>query len=281
LAEERKVLAYPERQSGAMQAMRTFSTLRMTTKVTSSLAILVLWSIISFFYGREVFPNPLVVAEVIWEDLFVGSGPGEHTSAYHIAVSLIRILIACGISIVVGFGLGVLMGVSRYFENFLDNWVMVGLTIPGLCWALIALMWFGIHDASAIFAIVMVTLPFVVVNVWEGTKAVERHLIDMARAFRANRKLTVRKVICPQLIPYLFAAVRYTFSVAWKIAVVTEVFGLSSGVGFMLNYWFGMFRMDKVLAYTAVFTLIMIFVESYIIKPLQGRALRWRSEISL
>ncbi len=263
------------------QAWRSFLSLRTTTKVTSFIALLVIWWIISLFYGQEIFPNPLLVGQVIVEDLYIESGPGGHTSTYHIGVSMVRILVAFAIAMIVGFGLGILMGVSRYFENFLDNWVMVGLTIPGLCWALIALMWFGIRDESAIFAIVMVALPFVVVNIWEGTKAVDQQLLDMARAFRANRKLIIRKVLLPQLTPYLFAAVRYTFSVAWKIAVVAEVFGLSSGVGFMLNYWFGMFRMDKVLAYTSIFTLIMIFFESYIIKPTQERALRWRAQITL
>ncbi|MFQ5913715.1 MAG: ABC transporter permease [Nitrospinota bacterium] len=281
MAEERETMVYAGGRVVRSQAWRSFFRLRRTTKVTSFFALVFIWWLISLMYGEEVFPNPFLVSQVIVEDLFAGSGPGGHTSGYHIGVSLIRILAAFTVAMVAGFGLGVLMGVSRYFENFLDNWVMVGLTIPGLCWALIALMWFGIRDESAIFAIVMVTLPFVVVNVWEGTKAVDRQLLDMARAFRANRKLTIRKVLFPQLIPYVFAAIRYTFSVGWKIAVVSEVFGLSSGVGFMLNYWFGMFRMDKVLAYTAVFTLIMIFVESYIIKPAQAKALRWRAEITL
>ena len=63
--------------------------------------------------------------------------------------------------------------------------------------------------------------------------------------------------------------------------MVAEVFGLSSGVGFMLNYWFGMFRMDKVLAWTATFTLIMMLVETALIKKAHARALRWRAEVIL
>ena len=254
---------------------------RPAIKAASFLTLLLLWSVISRVSGEEIFPGPLAVGASIAEDLVTGAGPGLHISPYHIAVSLLRILCAFAIAMVVGSALGVLMGVNRVCESFLDNWIMVGLTIPGLCWALIALMWFGIHDASAVFAIVMVCLPFVVVNIWEGTKAVDKQLLDMARVFSASRRLILRKVIFPQLLPYVFAAVRYTFSVAWKIAVVAEVFGLSSGVGFMLNYWFGMFRIDKVLGWTATFTLIMLLAEAVLIKKAHARALRWRAEVTL
>ncbi len=254
---------------------------RPAIKAASFLSLLALWWTISLLAGEEIFPGPLPVGASIVEDLVTGAGPGMHTSPFHIAVSLLRILCAFAIAMVVGSAVGVLMGVNRACETFLDNWVMVGLTIPGLCWALIALMWFGIHDASAVFAIVMVCLPFVVVNIWEGTKAVDRQLLDMARVFTASRRLILRKVIFPQLLPYVFAAIRYTFSVAWKIAVVAEVFGLSSGVGFMLNYWFGMFRIDKVLSWTATFTLIMLLVETVLIKKAHAHALRWRAEVVL
>jgi len=161
---------------------------RPAIKAASFLTLLLLWSVISRVSGEEIFPGPLAVGASIAEDLVTGAGPGLHISPYHIAVSLLRILCAFAIAMVVGSALGVLMGVNRVCESFLDNWIMVGLTIPGLCWALIALMWFGIHDASAVFAIVMVCLPFVVVNIWEGTKAVDKQLLDMARVFSASRR---------------------------------------------------------------------------------------------
>ena len=72
-----------------------------------------------------------------------------------------------------------------------------------------------LHPARALAAAVVT--PFVAVNIFEGTKAMDKSLIVMALTFKARRYLLLRKVYLPQLLPYIFSAFRYGFGATWKI----------------------------------------------------------------
>ncbi len=73
--------------------------------------------------------------------------------------------------------------------------------------------------------------PYVAMNIWAGTKAVEKDLIHMGKVYKADRSLMLRKVLIPQLMPYIFSSLRISLSLSWKIALVAEAFGVGSGVG--------------------------------------------------
>jgi len=142
-------------------------------------------------------------------------------------------------------------------------------------------IWFGIRDAAAIFAIVIITAPIITLNIWEGTKALDAELSEMARAFRARPWLRLRHIVLPQLVPYLLASTRFGFALAWKVVVLSELLGLSNGIGFMINQAFGLFRMEGVLAWTLAFTLVMICIEFGIVKLVERRVTRWRPAVSV
>jgi NitT/TauT family transport system permease protein len=100
----------------------------------------------------------------------------------------------------------------------------------------------------------------------------------MGRAFRLTRIDIVGKVIFPQLLPHILAALRYALGICWKICTTVELIGMSSGVGYMLNYWFGLFSMTQVFAWTFLFLLVMFAIEFAIFKPVERRMTRWRGD---
>jgi NitT/TauT family transport system permease protein len=148
---------------------------------------------------------------------------------FHMAHTLLRVGAGFLCSFVVSLALGIAMGASRATERFFEPAILVGLTVPGLAWAIIALMWFGIREIAAVFTIVIVILPIITVNIWQGTKALDQELIEMARAVRATRRTVVREVVIPQLVPYLLAATRFGLSLGWKVAVIAEMLGIANG----------------------------------------------------
>ncbi|MBI3013487.1 MAG: ABC transporter permease [Candidatus Tectomicrobia bacterium] len=241
----------------------------------SLLAILVVWWIISLFFPPSFIPGPEIVLKKVAALLFTGE------FLFHMYKTLLRVILGFLWAFVIGSLIGMVMGFSRLAEHFFEVEVLVGLTIPGLAWAIISLMWFGIRDFSAIFSIFIIILPMIAVNMWEGTKALDRELIEMGHAFKASRKMVIRHVVIPQLVPYLFAATRFGFALAWKVVVVAEMLGLSNGVGFMINHSFGLFDMEGVLAWTLSFTLVMILLEFGIVKLIEKRATKWRPAVTL
>ena len=86
--------------------------------------------------------------------------------------------------------------------------------------------------------------------------------------------------VLPQLVPYAIAATRYGLPLAWKMAIIAEMLGLSNGVGYMLIYWFHVLNMVQVFAWMLLFTSVMLTVEYLVIKPLERASLRWTAEVS-
>ena len=129
--------------------------------------------------------------------------------------------------------------------------------------------------------IVLIVFPFVSLNIWEGTKAVEKSLIDMAHVYRANRWLMVRKVLIPQLMPYVFSSLRIALSLSWKIALVGEAFGVGTGVGQKLVYWFQDTRVDMMLAWGLSFMVVMVFIDVVVFRLWERRTFAWRHQFAI
>jgi NitT/TauT family transport system permease protein len=223
----------------------------------------------------NILPSPVTVGATI-VDL---AKQGEIQR--HLFFTLWRVFAGFLIAEVLGIVIGTAMGLNARMETFADGWVMILLTIPSLAYAIFALLAFGLTETAIIAAIAATTLPYVVVNIWSGVKAVDAGLLDMAKAFRVKRSVTLRKVVLPQITPYIFSSSRYGLGIAWKIAVVVELMGASRGVGYMMNYSFGLFSMRHVLAWTAIVVVVMLFIELVLIRLVEERVLAWRPRAAI
>jgi len=117
-------------------------------------------------------------------------------------------------------------------------------------------------------------------NIWEGTKALEKELVDMATVYRADKWSMLRKVLIPQLMPYIFSAMRIALSLSWKIVLVGEAFGVSSGVGQKLIYWFEETRVDMMLTWGLSFMVLMVVIELLVFRLWERRTFAWRHQIA-
>jgi NitT/TauT family transport system permease protein len=141
-------------------------------------------------------------------------------------------------------------------------------------------LWFGLSQTAPIFTIVLVVFPYAAMNVWAGTKAVEKDLTHMATVYKANRSLMLRKVLIPQLMPYIFSSLRISLSLSWKIALVAEAFGAGSGVGQQLIYWFQDTRVDMMLAWGVSFMVVMVLIDLLVFRTWARWTFAWRPEIA-
>jgi NitT/TauT family transport system permease protein len=142
-------------------------------------------------------------------------------------------------------------------------------------------LWFGLNDSAAVIAIGITAFPAVAINMWQGVKDIDMQLIAMGKAFRLPTRDLIRKIVLPQTVPYVLAATRYALGISWKIATTVELIGMSSGVGYMLHYWFGLFSMTQVFAWTLTFVIVLLFIEYVLINPFEKRATAWRPAVQV
>jgi len=235
---------------------------------------ILLWKGVSLLFLPVFLPGPLVLLDRV---IVVYGDPASYIVVWQ---TLSRIFEGLIVSMLIGTALGLSMGLQRNVEAFLDSWIMVLLTFPAVCWAFLSVLWFGLSDIGPVLTIVLIVFPFVAMNVWEGTKAIEKELIDMAKVYKAKRYLTIRKVLIPQLMPYLFSSMRIALSLSWKIALVGEAFAVGSGVGQKLIYYFEDTRVDMMLAWGISFMIVMVLIDLFVFRIWERKTFAWRHQLA-
>jgi NitT/TauT family transport system permease protein len=125
----------------------------------------------------------------------------------------------------------------------------------------------------------MTTFALVTINISEGIRALPKDLIDMSRAFGVTTMRRQREIVIPFLAPFLFTALRFGFSIAWKVTVLTEVFSSNEGIGFEMRVASQLFRMDEFFTWVLSFFVFALFLEKVVLQRSEDRFFRWRSEV--
>lgn len=244
-----------------------------TWRIAGYVFFLGIWELASGrVMSERLLPGPSTVFRTFGELWATGEVPGAF------AVTLTRIGIGFTIAFVVGALVGILMQ-HRWLAGFFRDAVTIGVTTPGLIWALITAIIFGNRPAGPLLAIVLTTFAIVTVNVSEGIKSLPKDLIDMSRSFGVGVLRRNRHIVVPHLAPFVFTGVRFGFSIAWKITVLTEVFASSSGIGFEMRTATQLFRLDEFLTWILAFYVLALFLEKVVLEAIERRFFAWRVEL--
>ncbi len=236
----------------------------------SLLLLLIIWQFLATLLDNNTLPLPIDVMHVFWQGMSSGELP------YHLGITLLRLLASFSIAMVLGCAIGILLGKNRQLDQFFDHWLIIFLNVPALVTIILCYVWFGLVESAAILAVVINKLPNVVVTIREGTRALDKDLLEMAQCYQFGRKKTFLHVIWPQLHPFVMAAMRSGLALIWKIILVVELLGRSNGMGYQLHIFFQLFDVASILAYTIAFVTLIQIIESFILKPLDERARRWK-----
>lgn len=237
-------------------------------------SVLGIWWVLYLIYPR-LLPSPMSTVNEAIRLVTDGS------FFFHMSQSLRRVFVGATVAMIFSVAVGIYMGTVRMGEHFFQPLVVLGLTIPGLMWALIAVMLFGINEFASYFAVAVTTFPMLVINIWAGVKSLDKELMDMSHVFHFTKIMKITQVILPQLVPNIFAATRYGLGLAWKVVVVVEMFGTSNGVGYQVMKSYQVFNMEGVIAWTLTFVVAMIIIEYGVINLAERRLTAWRPKIDV
>lgn len=236
---------------------------------------LAIWQLSATYLTAQLLPSPMdTVAEM---GVILQSGE----FFFHTINTIRRVAIPFIAAWLVSIAIGVTMGLDERVERFFDMGVVIGLTIPGLAWAIITIMFFGLSPLAAYSAVFIIVLPMITINFWEGVKDIDMDLTEMGEVFNFSQYRIVRQVLLPQLYPYMFSAGRFGLGLAWKVVVLVEFLGMGNGIGYEIGVAYNNFNMAAVLAWTGLFTFVMLLVEYGGFKYLERRYLSWRPQVGM
>jgi len=239
-------------------------------RFVSILFLVLIWEIASKIIGDKIIlPSPINVIESIKyhisQDLF-----------YHVYITLFRVFTAFFLAMIIGSAIGIVMGRRKKLDDYFDGWLILALNIPALVTIILCFIWFGLNEVAAILAVAINKIPTVTVILREGTKAIDKKLVEVGKIYRKSRFEIIKEILIPQLFPYFISAARSGLALIWKIVLVVELLGRSNGVGFKISEFFSMFDTTSILAYTLIFVLIIMSIEWFLIKPCEKKLTEWR-----
>ncbi len=194
----------------------------------------------------------------------------------HLWATLWRVIQAFALAMVIGLALGLVLGLFPRIDRWADTWLVFFLNLPALVVIVLCFLWIGLNEMAAVAAVAINKIPLVAAMMREGARALDPRLADMARVFRMSPWRRFRHVLLPQLAPHLAAAARAGISLIWKIVLVVEFLGRSTGIGFKIHLYFQLFDITMVLAYALSFIAVMLLIETLLLQPAERRASRWR-----
>jgi NitT/TauT family transport system permease protein len=260
-----------EGEERVRRADRRFRLRRWGLVLLGWLALLAVWEWGSRQFTGTVLPGPDLVAIEMWEIVVSGR------LVENFVTSVWRTFAGFAVAVVAGVPVGFAMGRSNYWRAFFQDGITISGTIPGLTYAVLALIIFGLSTLGPVLAVALVSAPYVALNVAEGIRGVDRDLVNMSRAFNRSAAQIRRHVLLPTIVPFVYVAIRLSFAVAWKVEALTEVFGGRNGVGFEIRREYQLFNVTGLLAWMFLFIAFMLLIERLLAYS-EGRLLAWRPQ---
>jgi ABC-type nitrate/sulfonate/bicarbonate transport system permease component len=192
-------------------------------------SLFALWHLASVYLVSSVlFPPPAVVFRkgvaligngVLWE---------------HLSASLQRILAGFIAGSALGMPIGLAMGSFRPVRRLLEPYTEFLRFIPSVAMITVAVIWFGIGEASKIFLIIYTTIFIVIINTAAGVSAIEPNKIRAAESLGASRAQIFLHVALPATVPYILTGMRLAMANSFTTIVAAELIAANEGLGKML-----------------------------------------------
>ena len=197
--------------------------------VIGFLSLFALWHLASVYLVSSVlFPPPGVVLRKAV--VLVRNG----VLLEHLWASIQRILAGFVAGSLLGIPIGLAMGSFRPVRRLLEPYTEFLRFIPSVAMITVAVIWFGIGEASKVFLIIYTTIFIVIINTAAGVSAIAPYKIRAAQSLGASRTQIFLHVALPATVPYILTGMRLAMANSFTTIVAAELIAANDGLGKML-----------------------------------------------
>ncbi|NTU58766.1 MAG: ABC transporter permease [Chlorobiaceae bacterium] len=221
-------------------------------------AFLLIWHAAASFYPEELFPRPLNIGLAIIELVNAGRLWSD------IGISLFRLGIAYSAAVCCAVPLGILLGRCPLCLRGIDPLVQLIRPISPIAWFPLAVLWFGIGNAPAIFIIFIASFFPVLMATIGAIRTIPQSYYKVSRNFGAKPSLVFISIIIPAAFPGIMTGLHIALGTAWIHLVAGEMLGADSGLGFLIIDARNFLRTDLIMAGMILVGLLGLILNSLI-----------------
>ena len=264
--------ARPARRRGPAWGAKWFA-------MTFGLLIILLgaWQLAATINPSSFIPSPAQIGSTFWRQ-FVAGGVGAMSPAdawFGQALPTIgRALAGLALGSLAGILIGVLTGLSRV-ARYSSNWVLEFLrAVPPSAVLPLFIVALGGGDWMRVAFIAYGISLYVQINTANGVSSVDPTLVMMGRSFRLSRAQIVWRIVLPAAQPQIWAGLRIATIGATILAIVSEFFNATNGIGYQIQWNVGRFNMQGMWAWVMFLALFGLLL-NLTIEGVERRVLRW------
>ena len=229
----------------------------------------VIWQLATAAAEHPFFPTPwqiLVECKRLWFTTESGSFGLADTVFEDIVPSLSRLLTGWTIAIVLGVALGTALGRSRTGMQYVGPLLAFFRTLPSPALVPVFIILIGLNETMGTALIVFGCVWPILMNTVDGVRSVDSVKTETARSFRTPRVQWVTMVVLPAALPKIFAGLRLSLSIAVILMVVSEMVGVTNGIGYQLIFAQSQFDITTLWSW-----MVLLGILGYVTQPRAAR----------
>jgi NitT/TauT family transport system permease protein len=239
---------------------------RLLFAVSFFLVLLVTWELCvrARVWPKVLVPSPLSVAEYLAEAVVDGT---LFSASW---VTLKRLLFGFAAGIVLGVPLGLLCARFRFAQDTAGTLALGLQTLPSVCWAPLALLWFGQTEWAVFFITFMGSLWSISLAVESGVRNVPPIYQRAARTMGSRGLHTWTFVALPAALPFVVSGMKQGWAFAWRSLMAAEIYVTiltGFGLGHLLHYGRELNAMEQVIAIMLLIVGIGLAVDRALFLP--------------
>jgi NitT/TauT family transport system permease protein len=233
--------------------------------------LILVWEILARLeiWPSYIFPSPSKVLLSVWNGFADGSYP------LAIYISLRRLAMGYGISLILGISLGILLGRIQIVQKTLGSLILGLQALPSVCWLPLALLWFGLSEKAIIFVVIMGAVLSISLATADGIRNTPPLFLNAAKTMGAAGFQLYFRVILPAALPSIVSGMKLGWSFAWRSLMAGELLYVGLGLGHLLTMGRELNDMSQVIAVMLIIVMIGLLVDFLVFAPIE-RAIRER-----
>lgn len=195
--------------------------------LASALAVAV-WHYSVKWTGSKIFPSPFDVGMGIAELVRKG------VLWRYIGDSLRRVGAGFTLAVILGIPLGLALGWYPAAAQVVNPVIQMLRPISPIAWIPVAIVWFRVGDAAAIYLIFLGSFFPIVVASINGVRNVPSMFRRAGRNFGLSPGQLLAKIVFPASLPQIIIGLRIALGIAWLVVVAAEMIAVDSGLGYLV-----------------------------------------------
>ena len=165
--------------------------------MVSVTSFLVLWEVVGAQIDPILFTTPSLIYKAGVEMILSGE---LWTYLYP---SLVVLLYGFTLAVIFGIGIGLLLARYWVLDVALSVYITFLYSIPSVALVPLIVLWAGYEQTAKVIILFMFAFFPMVINTYQGVKAVDPKLVEVGRAFRCNEGQLWTNIVIPASLPFI------------------------------------------------------------------------------